>query len=180
MAFTPTAGLPMSTRAGDLDPGLVWFLAREEKMGAREFNEMVNKKSGLLGISETSPDVRDLLAREAKDVRAAEAVAHFCYQARKGIGAYAAALGGLDTLIFSGGIGENSPVVRGRICAGLEFLGLRIDQAKNAKNAAVISTRSSRLTVRVMRTDEELVIAKAVAKALAQKATRASPGYLIS
>ena len=106
MSFTPTAGVPMSTRSGDLDPGLVWYLARTEKMGAKQFNEMVNFQSGLLGISETSSDMRDLLDRETQDVRAAEAVALFCYQVKKWIGAFAAALGGLDTLVFAGGIGE--------------------------------------------------------------------------
>ena len=119
MSFTPTAGVPMSTRSGDLDPGLVWYLARTEKMGAKQFNEMVNFQSGLLGISETSSDMRDLLERETQDVRAAEAIAVFCYQIKKWIGAFAAALGGLDTLVFAGGIGENAPAVRARICDGL-------------------------------------------------------------
>ena len=109
MSFTPTAGVPMSTRSGDLDPGLVWYLARTEKMSAKQFNEMVNFQSGLLGVSETSSDMRDLLERETQDVRAAEAVALFCYQVKKWIGAFAAALGGLDTLVFAGGIGENAP-----------------------------------------------------------------------
>ncbi|HEV2696292.1 MAG TPA: acetate/propionate family kinase, partial [Verrucomicrobiae bacterium] len=110
----------------------------------------------------TSSDMRDLLAREKKDVRAAEAVALFCYQAKKWLGAYAAALGGLDTLVFAGGIGENSPVVRARICAGLEFLGLKLDPVRNAKNAARISTNAGRVTVRVIRTDEEQMIARSV------------------
>jgi acetate kinase len=166
MAFTPAAGLPMSTRSGDLDPGLIWYLARTEKMTPRQFNEMVNKESGLLGISETSSDMRDLLANEAADVRAAEAVALFCYQARKWIGAYAAALGGLDTLVFAGGIGENAPDVRARICEGLGFLGIKISSSRNAKNVAVISTDASRVTVRVMRTDEELMIARSVCRVL--------------
>ena len=109
MSFTPTAGVPMSTRSGDLDPGLVWYLARTEGIDAKRFNEMVNHQSGLLGVSETSSDMRDLLERETQDVRAAEAVALFCYQVKKWIGAFAAALGGLDTLVFAGGIGENAP-----------------------------------------------------------------------
>ena len=121
MSFTPAAGVPMSTRSGDLDPGLVWYLARTEKTSAQQFNEMVNSHSGLLGMSETSSDMRDLLECEARDVRAAEAVALFCYQIKKWIGAFAAALGGLDTLVFAGGIGENAPAVRARICEGLEF-----------------------------------------------------------
>ncbi|HUY38576.1 MAG TPA: acetate/propionate family kinase, partial [Candidatus Binataceae bacterium] len=110
MAFTPAAGLVMSTRSGDIDPGLIFYLARAEKMTAAQFDRMVNHESGLLGISEISSDMRELLAREATDVRAAEAVAIFCYQAKKWIGAYAAALGGIDTLVFAGGIGENTPL----------------------------------------------------------------------
>ena len=162
MGFTPASGMVMSTRSGDLDPGLVSFLARSEQMSATQFNHMVNHESGLLGISETSADLRDLLAREAEDVRSAEAVALFCYQAKKWIGAYAAALGGLDTLVFAGGIGENAPSVRARICEGLAFLGLELNASRNAENAGVISTDTSRVTLRVIRTDEEQVIARAV------------------
>jgi acetate kinase len=162
MGFTPTAGLVMSTRSGDLDPGLAPYLARTEQMTTKQFYEMVNHRSGLLGISETSSDMRDLLDHEKQDVHAAEAVALFCYQTKKWIGAYAAALGGLDTLVFAGGIGENSPVVRARICGGLNFLGIELDKSRNAKTAAVISKNSSRVTVRVIRTDEELMIARSV------------------
>ncbi|MGA8871964.1 MAG: acetate/propionate family kinase [Candidatus Acidiferrales bacterium] len=162
MSFTPTAGVPMSTRSGDLDPGLVWYLARTEKMSAKQFNEMVNFQSGLFGISETSSDMRDLLDHEAKDMRAAEAVALFCYQVKKWIGAFAAALGGLDTLVFAGGIGENAPTVRARICEGLEFLGIELEEKQNASNEAVISTATSRVAVRVIHTDEEYMIAKMV------------------
>ena len=131
MSFTPTAGVPMSTRSGDLDPGLVWYLTRTGKMSAKQFNEMVNFQSGLLGISETSSDMRDLLERETQDVRAAQAIAVFCYQIKKWIGAFAAALGGLDTLVFAGGIGENAPVVRARICDGLGFLGIELEENRN-------------------------------------------------
>jgi acetate kinase len=166
MSFTPTAGVPMSTRSGDLDPGLVWYLARTEKMGAKQFNEMVNFQSGLLGVSETSSDMRDLLDHETQDVRAAEAVALFCYQVKKWIGAFAAALGGLDTLVFAGGIGENAPVVRARICEGLEFFGIELEEKQNAANAGVISAAANRVSVRVMRTDEELMIAKTVCRVL--------------
>lgn len=162
MGFTPTAGVPMSTRSGDLDPGLAWYLARTEGMTSEQFNEMVNSQSGLLGVSETSADMRDLLQHEADDVRAAEAVSLFCYQIRKWIGSFAAALGGLDTLVFSGGIGENSPEVRARICKGLNFLGIELNESSNAKTAAVISTDTSAATVRVIRTDEELMIARSV------------------
>ena len=166
MSFTPTAGVPMSTRSGDLDPGLVWYLARTEKMGARQFNEMVNFQSGLLGISDTSSDMRDLLEQETQDVRAAEAVALFCYQVKKWIGAFAAALGGLDTLVFAGGIGENAPTVRARICDGLQFLGIEIEEKPNAANEGVISAATCRTTVRVIRTDEEQMIAKTVCQVL--------------
>jgi len=166
MSFTPTAGVPMSTRSGDLDPGLVWYLARTEKMGAKQFNEMVNFQSGLLGISETSSDMCDLLDRETQDVRAAEAVALFCYQVKKWIGAFAAALGGLDTLVFAGGIGEKAPPVRARICAGLEFLGIELEDKQNAANEGLISAAASRVAVRVMHTDEELMIAKTVCRVL--------------
>jgi acetate kinase len=166
MSFTPTAGVPMSTRSGDLDPGLVWYLARTEGVNSRQFNHMVNFESGLLGVSETSSDMRDLLAHEAVDTRAAEAVALFCYQIKKTIGAFAAALGGLDTLVFAGGIGENAPEVRARICHGLDFLGLKLDGRLNACGASVISVQRARVTVRVIRTDEELMIARAVARFL--------------
>jgi acetate kinase len=166
MGFTPTAGLVMSTRSGDLDPGLASYLARTEQMTTKQFYEMVNHKSGLLGVSETSSDMRDLFASEAMDVRAAEAVALFCYQVKKWIGAYVAALGGLDTLVFAGGIGENAAPARARICEGLNFLGLEMDQQRNTETAAVISTNSSRVTVRVIRTDEELMIARSTGRIL--------------
>ena len=166
MGFTPTAGLVMSSRSGDLDPGLVSYLARTEQMSAAQFQVMVNQASGLLGVSETSSDLRDLLALEKEDVRAAEAVALFCYQAKKWIGAFAAALGGLDTLVFAGGIGEIAPAVRARICEGLEFLGIELDEPQNAANADVISAAAGRVTVRVMRTDEEQMIARKVCRVL--------------
>jgi acetate kinase len=162
MSFTPTAGVPMSTRSGDLDPGLLWYLARTEGFDAKRFNEMVNFQSGLLGVSETSSDMSDLLEHEADDVRAAEAVALFCYQVKKWIGAFAAALGGVDTLVFAGGIGENSPTVRARICHGLGFLGIELEEKQNMANAGVISTAASRVAVRVIHTDEEWMIAKTV------------------
>jgi acetate kinase len=166
MGFTPTAGLPMSTRSGDLDPGLVWYLARSEQMTAKQFHQMVNHQSGLLGVSELSPDMRDLLAREADDIRAAEAVALFCYQVKKWIGAFAAALGGLDMLVFAGGIGENAPVIRTRICDGLGFLGIQLDETRNQGDAPVISADAGPATVRVIRTNEEVMIAKAVCRLL--------------
>ena len=166
MGFTPTAGLVMSSRSGDLDPGLVSYLARTEQMSATQFQEMVNHASGLLGVSEISSDLRDLLARESDDVRATEAVALFCYQAKKWIGSFTAALGGLDTLVFAGGIGENAPLIRERICDGLGFLGIELDQKCNAKNAPLISPDAGRVKVRVIRTDEELMIARSAGRVL--------------
>ncbi len=166
MSFTPTAGVPMGTRSGDLDPGLVWYLANTESMTAEQFNKMVNFESGLLGISETSSDMGDLLTSESTDVRAAEAVTLFCYQVKKWIGAFAAALGGVDALVFAGGIGENAPTVRARILDGLGFLGIEIDEARNAKSEGVISTTASRVTARVIHTNEELMIARTVCAVL--------------
>ncbi len=169
MGFTPASGLVMGTRTGDFDPGLVRFLQQAKGLTPGQFDSLINHESGLLGVSETSPDMRDLLDRRADDPRAAEAVELFCYQARKWVGALAAALGGLDTLVFAGGIGENAPEVRSGICDGLGFLGLSLDEARNAANAAVISDGTSRVVVRVMRTDEELMIAKAVFRLLGDR-----------
>jgi acetate kinase len=167
MSFTPTAGLPMGTRSGDLDPGLSWYLARAEQVTAKQFHHMINHESGLLGVSETSSDTRELLSRENEDVRAAEALALFCYQAKKWIGSFAAALGGLNTLVFAGGIGENSPVIRERICDGLGFLGLELSPRRNARNAPLISPDAGRVKVRVIRTNEEVMIARSVLRVLA-------------
>ncbi|WP_411281915.1 acetate/propionate family kinase [Gemmatimonas sp.] len=169
MGLTPAAGVPMSTRSGDLDRGLVGFLARTKQMTAAQFHRMVNHESGLLGVSETSADIRDLLDREAHDVRAAEAAALFCYQIKKWIGAYAAALGGLDTLVFAGGIGENAPVIRVRICEGLSFLEIDVDPARNERDEPLISAASGRVAVRIIRTDEEITIAKSVVLLLGAK-----------
>jgi acetate kinase len=166
MGFTPTAGLVMSTRTGDLDPGVAYYLARTEHMTAARFQQMVNHESGLLGVSGTSSDMRDLCARRARDPRAAEAVALFCYQVKKWIGSFAAALGGLDTLVFAGGIGENAPAVRKQICEGLGFLGIQLGAARNAKNAPLISPDGAAVAVRVIRTDEELMLARSVTRLL--------------
>ncbi len=166
MGFTPTSGLPMSRRSGDLDPGLVAYLARTEGMSAERFHRMVNSESGMIGVSEISSDMRDLLEKERNDPRAAEAVALFCYQAKKTIGSLAAALGGLDTLVFSAGIGEQSPVIRARICDGLDFLGIGVDPARNDANAPVISKEGTPVTVRVIHTDEEREMAESVVHVL--------------
>jgi acetate kinase len=168
MGFTPASGLVMGTRTGDLDPGLPLFLAQAATLTTEQFHKMVNHESGLLGVSETSPDVRDLLARQAHDVRAAEALSVFVYHARKAIGALAAALSGLDILVFSGGIGENSPEIRAQICQGLEFLGVAVDETLNASNSPQINVDNGRTQVWVIRTDEESMIARDTARLLAK------------
>jgi acetate kinase len=166
MTFTPTSGVVMSTRAGDLDPGLVTYLARQQQT-TDDVERMLARESGLLGISGTTGDMRILIEREEADPAARLAVDLYCYRIRKTIGAYAAALGGLDTLVFSGGIGEHASAVRARICEGLGFLGVQIDAARNASHAAVISTDHARVVVRAIPTDEELVIARAAYRLLA-------------
>jgi acetate kinase len=171
MGFTPTAGLVMGTRSGDLDPGVMSYLALSQRMNAKAFQTMVNHESGMLGLSETSADVRDLLEHESSDQRAREALDLFCYQAKKWIGSFAAVLGGLDTLVFAGGVGENAAIVRQRICEGLEFLGLRLDLTANMAAAAVISSKQSQVSVRIIRTDEESVIAAETARLLGMSDT---------
>ncbi len=166
MGLTPAGGLVMGTRTGDIDPGVLVYLARAEGLSADQLEDLVTHRSGLLGVSETSPDVRDLLARQASDPRAAEAIELFCYQARKWIGALAAALGGLDALVFSGGIGEHAPEIRARVCDGLGFLGVRLDVAANAGNAPLISAAAGGVAVRVIPTDEELMIATMASRVL--------------
>ena len=162
MGFTPAGGMIMGTRPGDLDPGVAWYMMKSENLTPKQFNNLINHESGLLGISETSSDIRDLLAKESDDIRAAEAVALFCYQAKKWIGAFAATLGGLDTLVFAGGIGENCPVIRSRICEDLGFLGIGLDEKQNRKNARIISKEKKSVAVHVVHTDEEWMIAKTV------------------
>jgi acetate kinase len=167
MSFTPTAGLVMGTRSGDLDPSLAPYLQRTAGVSSAQFLKMVNHESGLLGVSGTSADMRELLAAEAADPRAAEAVALFCYTVRKAIGSFAAALGGLDTLVFSGGIGENASLVRARVCEGLQFLGVHIDADRNAGPPGLISSPTGRVAVHVIRTDEAHIIARDVCHLLA-------------
>ncbi|MHB1544791.1 MAG: acetate/propionate family kinase [Gammaproteobacteria bacterium] len=160
MGFTPLAGLVMGTRSGDLDPGIVLHLLRAQGMTPDAVDDLLNKQSGLLGVSGVSGDMRDLLDRQTTDSRAAEAIEIFCYQAKKYIGAYAAALGGLDTLVFTAGIGARSPVIRARICAGLAFLGIELDERRNAGNEVVISAEGARVKVYVIATDEDRMIAQ--------------------
>ncbi len=160
MGFTPTGGLMMGTRCGDLDPGVVVYLLEQRRMSPAALSDLVNRQAGLLGVSASSADMRDLLAKETSDKNAAEAIALFCYVARKYLGALAAVLGGLDTLVFTGGIGEHAPVVRQRICDGLEFLGVQLDAERNKANADVISAAGGAVSIRVMPTDEDLMIAR--------------------
>lgn len=171
MAFTPTSGLMMSTRSGDLDPGVLVYIMRTEKLTPEQMDEFVSHRCGWAGVSEGTSDMRELLARRTHDEKAQEAFDLFCYEAKKWIGAYAAALGGIDTLVFSGGIGEHSPEVRARICEGLDFLGIRVDPSLNSKctgSAAVISAADSPAAVRMIPTDEEVMIARIVCDLLAR------------
>ena len=160
MGLTPAGGLVMSTRSGDLDPGVMLYLLQEKGITPAAVNHLINHQAGLLGISGISSDMQDLLTQEETETDAALAVELFCYQARKFIGALAAVLGGLDTFVFTGGIGENSAIIRARICANLEFLGIHLDLDLNKQNAPIISKKASPVTVRVMKTNEELMIAR--------------------
>lgn len=162
MGFTPASGLPMSTRSGDLDPGVAWYLMEFEKLNPKDFNFMINHESGLLGVSQTSSGMQELIEVESTNSNAKEAVELFCYQTKKWIGSFAAVLDGLETLVFSGGIGENSSEVRSRICDGLDYLGIELDEVKNRNNDAIISTKKSNVTVRVIKTNEEVMIARLV------------------
>jgi len=166
MGFTPTGGIMMGTRSGDLDPGVLVHLLDAQGTTPAALNRLVNHEAGLLGVSGLSGDMRDLLGKEANDPRASDAIALFCYLARKSVGALAAVLGGLDTLIFTAGIGEHAAPVRERICQGLEFLGLELDAEHNTRHAPIISRDSSRVVARVMKTDEDLMIARHVRRLL--------------
>jgi acetate kinase len=166
MGFSPTGGIVMGTRPGDLDPGVLWYIINKERFDPGQLDRFINKDCGLLGVSETSSDMQDLLARESSDPRAADAVGLFCYQVRKTIGAYSAVLGGLDALVFTGGIGEKSAVIRSRICAGLDFLGIGLDQRANGENEIFLSADGTRTRVYAIPTDEESVIANETIKQL--------------
>ena len=166
MGFTPLEGLVMGTRSGDVDPGALIYLLQQGKMSPGELGEHLNKRSGLLGVSGSSEDMRDLLEKSPDDAHAAEAVELFCYRAKKYIGAYAAALGGLDLLVFTGGIGEHAAPVRDKICAGLEFLGIQLDPPRNHSNAPLISRTDAAVKVRVIQTNEDLMIVRHVRAAL--------------
>jgi acetate kinase len=159
MGLTPTGGFMMGTRSGDLDPGLVLYLLRSGH-DAESLEDLLDHKSGLLGISGISGDMKALLEKRNSDARAEQAVAMFCYGVRKFLGAFAAVLGGLDTLVFTGGIGERAAPVRQEICRDLQFLGISVDEHQNEKHASIISTPESRCTVRVVPTDEDRMIAR--------------------
>ena len=166
MGLTPLEGLVMGTRSGDLDPAIMEFIAAKEGLSTREIETLMNKQSGLLGISGLTSDMRELLAeeREENDRRAKLAIDIFCYRARKYIGSYLAAMNGADALVFTGGIGENSPEVRARICDGLQWIGIELDEELNRLHTGgregLISTEESRPAVYVIPTDEELLIAR--------------------
>jgi acetate kinase len=160
MGLTPASGVPMSTRSGDIDPGLALYLAEREGMDVTQYNDLVNFRSGLLGISETTSDMQELLESEAEDSRAKAAIDLFCYQIKKSIGSLATALGGLDTLVFTGGMGEDAPKIRARICQGLEFLGIELEAARNEAGDGLISSDNGRVAVRVIHTDEASTIAR--------------------
>jgi acetate kinase len=162
MGFTPAGGVVMGTRPGDLDPGVLWYLLEKERFDAGQLDQFINHQCGLLGVSETSSDMQELLAQESSDSRAAEAVALFCYQVKKAIGAFSAVLGGLDVLVFTGGIGERSAIIRSRICAGLGYLGIELDQRANAGDRVALSKAESRTAVYAIPTDEERMIAQVV------------------
>ena len=163
MGFTPTGGVVMGTRTGDLDPGVAWWLLQNERLTPGQFNDLINHQSGLLGVSGgVSSDMQDLLGRESSEIPAAEAVALFCYQVKKTIGSFSAVLGGLNAIVFTGGIGEKSSMIRSRICAGLEYLGVGLEQRANEKNELLISAAGARVRVYAIPTDEELMIARAV------------------
>ena len=168
MAFTPIGGVVMSTRSGDLDPGVATYIAKSEGLTPDQVEDLLSHKAGLLGISDVTGDMRELLAH-ASDPACRLAVAVYGYSIKKAIGGLAAALGGLDTLVFSGGIGEHVPTIRAGICEGLEFLGVQLDPQLNATNAPIISSSEARVVVRVIPTDEELMIARATYGVLGSK-----------
>ncbi|MCW1907709.1 MAG: acetate/propionate family kinase [Candidatus Saccharibacteria bacterium] len=169
MAFTPASGIPMSTRSGDLDPGVVSYLATRYNLDVNAFNELVHEKSGLLGMSELSGNMLTLLEAQATNQSAAEAVSVFCYQVRKAIGSLAAALGGIDALVFTGGIGEKSAEIRQRIAGELDHLGIELDHLKNQEQATVISHRLSGARVFVLPSDESIIIAQDTVNLLTEK-----------
>lgn len=177
MGLTPIGGVMMGTRSGDLDPGVLLYLMRERCYEAERLDRVVQREAGLLGVSQISSDMKTLLERREFDARASEAIAMFCYSIRKNVGALAAVLDGLDTLVFTGGIGERASAVRWEICEGLGHLGVALDARSNDAHGATISSAGSPCTVRVVATDEDLMIARHAQSVLAgAPATRAGAG----
>ena len=166
MGFTPAGGVPMSTRSGDLDPGVAWYMMEKDQLSPEQFNHLINQECGLKGISALSSDMQDLLQLEDHHTSAAEAIAFYCYQVKKFIGAYAAVLGGLDALVFTGGIGEHAASIRSRICAGLDHLGLILDERRNKTSQNLLSAPGNPVSIYVFPTDEEQVIARSTARLL--------------
>ncbi len=169
MGFTPLAGLVMGTRPGDLDPGVTGYLAEKEGLSPEQVNLLLNRQSGLLGISGLSGDMRDLISAAEKNPRAQLAIDVFCYAVRKYIGAYLAALGGADAVVFGGGIGENSPAIRAHICGGLEWCGLRLDPVRNSASVGTedkISADGASLEAYVLNVNEDILIAQHTADAV--------------
>jgi acetate kinase len=164
MGFTALDGLPMGTRCGQIDPGVLLYLMQEKGMGARQIEELLYKRSGLLGLSGVSNDMRQL--ERSADPWAAEAIDYFVYRIVRETGALAAVLGGIDGLIFTAGIGENSAMIRARVCAGLEWLGVRCDTRANEQHGPRISTPESRVEVWVIPTDEARMIAMHTARTI--------------
>ncbi len=174
MGFSPAGGLMMGTRPGDLDPGVLLYALASRGLSTDDLNRVINRESGLLGLSGTTADMQDLLAREAGDTAAAAAIELFCYLARKSLGSLVFTLGGLDTLVFTGGIGEHSAVVRARIVHGLDAFGLLIDGDRNAAGRSVVSTDASRVRIRVMRTDEDVMLARHAIRLVTSRADAGS------
>jgi acetate kinase len=160
MGFSPAGGLMMSSRSGDIDPGIITWLLEQGEMNASELSHLFNQRSGIKAIAGSDHPMEELLKRKETDLHAAQAIRMFCYQVKKYIGAMAAAMGGLDILVYTGGIGENEPVIREYICAGLEFLGIMIDKKANEGSAQEINADNKTVSVRVIHTDEEFIIAK--------------------
>lgn len=169
MSMTPASGIPMSTRSGSIDPGIVNYLHDTKNVSAEEFHQITTKKSGLLGISETTPDMYALLQQEDTDIRSKEAIDVFCYEVKKSIGALSATLGGIDVLVFAGGIGEKAPKIRQRILSGLDYLGLEIDDTSNQENKNIVSKAHSAATIYALQSDEASVMVKQVNNLLQTK-----------
>lgn len=172
MAFTPASGVVMSTRAGDLDPSIGWFLQRQYGISAEQYNHLVNFESGLLGISGRTGDMKTLLDHESSDTQAAEAIEIFCHRIAQAIAALATSIGGVDSLIFSGGIGEQSAILRQRICDKLAFLGIKLDKARNSRHEQLISASNSPAGIHIIPTDETSIIAQHVTKQLMKKGSK--------